>query len=62
MLHLLDIAQKTRFISVNLKFEVDIWAKWAEKDGIDGRCINFLMMHPELVTEKCNARSIVTFF
>ncbi len=58
----MDIAQKTRFISVNLKFEVDIWAKWAEKDGIDGRCINFLMMHPELVTEKCNARSIVTFF
>ena len=50
------------WISVNLKFEVDIWAKWAEKDGIDGRCINFLMMHPELVTEKCNARSIVTFF
>ena len=58
----MDIAQKTRFISVNLKFDVEIWAKWAEKEGIDGRCINFLLLHPEVVTEQCNARAIVTFF
>ena len=58
----MDIAQKTRFITVNLKFDAEIWAKWAEKESIDGRCINFLLLHPELVTEKCNARSIVTFF
>ena len=58
----MDVAQKTRFISVNLKFDAPIWGKWAEKAGIDGRCINFLMLHPELVTEKCNARAIVTFF
>lgn len=58
----MDIAQKTRFISVNLKFDVEIWAKWAEKEGIDGRCINFLLLHPEVVTESCNARAIVTFF
>jgi len=58
----MDIAQKTRFITVNLKFDVEIWAKWAEKEGIDGRCINFLLLHPEVVTEECNARAIVTFF
>ena len=58
----MDIAQKTRFITVNLKFDAEIWAKWAEKESVDGRCINFLLLHPELVTEKCNARSIVTFF
>lgn len=58
----MDIAQKTRFISVNLKFDVEIWAKWAEKYGIDSRCINFLLLHPEIVTEQCNARSIATFF
>jgi MoxR-like ATPase len=58
----LDIAQQTRFISVNLKFDAQIWGKWAEKSGIDGRCINFLLLHEELVTEKCNARAIVTFF
>lgn len=58
----MDVAQKTRFISVELKFNIEIWAKWAEKTGIDGRCINFLLMHPELVTEKVNARAITTFF
>ena len=58
----LDSAQKTRFISTNLNFDVECWAKWAEQDGIDGRCINFLLMNPELVTQNTNARSITTFF
>jgi hypothetical protein len=58
----IDSAQKTRFISANLKFNVDDWAIWAESAGIDGRCINFLLMHPELVTQETNARSITTFF
>lgn len=58
----LDVAQKTRFISVNLKYDVDVWAKWAEKANIDGRCINFMLMHPELVTQSINPRSITTFF
>lgn len=58
----LDTAQQTRFLSVNLKFNLDCWAKWAESEGIDGRCINFLLMHPELVTKDVNPRSITTFF
>jgi hypothetical protein len=58
----IDNAQKTRFIGVNLKFEASIWAEWAEKEGIDGRCINFLLMHPELVKDKVNARSATMFF
>ena len=58
----LDDAQRTRFISVDIKFDVDVWAKWAEAEGIDGRCINFLLMHPELVSQKLNPRSITTFF
>jgi hypothetical protein len=58
----LDVAQKTRFITANLKFDIDCWARWAEKTGVDGRCINFLLMHPELVTQSTNARSITTFF
>ena len=32
----LDPAQKTRFITVNLKFDVQCWARWAEENGIDG--------------------------
>jgi hypothetical protein len=58
----LDVAQKTRFISVELKYDADVWAKWAEKANIDGRCINFMLMHPELVTQRINPRSITTFF
>lgn len=58
----MDAAQKTRFITAYLKFDADCWARWAEQNNIDSRCINFLLMHPELVTQTTNARSITTFF
>lgn len=58
----LDVAQKTRFISVGLKFDVNCWAMWAEKESLDTRCINFLLMHPEVVNQRVNPRSITTFF
>jgi hypothetical protein len=62
MVNSVDSAQKTRYISMDLKFDVDVWAKWAESEEIDSRCINFLLLHPELVTQETNARSITTFF
>ena len=58
----IDNAQKTRFISVHLKYDVDCWAKWAEENQIDGRCINFMLLHPELVTTEVNSRSVSMFF
>ena len=58
----LDNAQKTRFISTNVKFDINVWARWAEENAMDTRCINFLLMHPELVTNTLNPRSITTFF
>ena len=58
----LDVAQKTRFISTEVKFDAGIWAKWAEKSQIDSRCINFLLMNPELVSQRINPRMITTFF
>jgi len=58
----IDNAQKTRFINVQLKYDIDCWAKWAEENHIDGRCINFLLMHPELVTTEVNSRSVSMFF
>jgi len=58
----IDNAQKTRFISVDLKFDIKCWGEWAENNQIDNRCINFLLKHPELVTNKINSRSITTFF
>ncbi len=58
----IDSAQRTRFMSVDLKFDVKCWARWAENDKIDNRCINFMLMHPELIGPKVNARSAVMFF
>tara|TARA_Y100000389_G_C17447794_1_gene512705 strand:+ start:374 stop:1651 length:1278 start_codon:yes stop_codon:yes gene_type:complete len=62
MVNSVDAAQKTRYITANLQFDVDVWARWAEEAGIDSRCINFLLLHPELVTQETNARAITTFF
>jgi len=58
----MDIAQKTRYTRLNLVFDIKCWAEWAEREGIDGRCINFLLLHPELVKEEVNPRSITNFF
>jgi len=58
----IDNAQKTRFISINLKFDINCWGEWAENNQIDNRCINFLLRHSELVNTNINSRSITTFF
>jgi len=66
----IDEAQRTRFISFGLKFDEKCWAEYAESVGIDGRCINFLLLHPEVVIDPttgqikkgCNPRSMETFF
>jgi nucleoside-triphosphatase THEP1 len=62
MVNAQDLAQQTRYISVDFKFDVDCWSKWAEKNNVDGRAINFLLMHPEVVTKETNARIITKFF
>lgn len=59
----MDEAQKTRFLSVELDFDAKEWSKWAEYENIDGRCINFLIMNPEIIKNKgVNPRSLVNFF
>jgi len=62
LVNTIDNAQKTRFISVQLKFDMDCWSKWAENANIDGRCINFMLMNPELINKEVNSRSAVMFF
>jgi len=47
-----DAAHKTRYLNFNMKFDTDTWAEWAEGNGIDGRCINFILKNPEVVTGK----------
>ncbi len=58
----IDDAQRTRYISVELMFNVQDWAKWAEIEEIDGRSINFMLLNPEIVNKTVNPRSLVTFF
>ena len=62
MVNAQDLAQQTRYISVDFKFDVNVWAKWAERNNVDSRAINFMLMHPELVTKETNARIITKFF
>jgi len=64
----IDNAQRTRFIQFEVEFDARVWAKWAEEAGIDSRCINFVLLYPELFKKKnnqvsvINARSLVMFF
>lgn len=60
----MDEAQKTRYIKVDMKFDVNEWATWAERDGVDSRCINFLLLNPEMIDKKktVNARIATKFF
>jgi len=60
----MDVAQKTRFDKFGLKFDKHCWAEFAENEGIDGRCINFLLMNPEIVedSKQINPRTMVRFF
>ena len=64
----LDEAQRTRFMNFSVAFDVNAWMNWAEKAGIDGRCINFVATYSnELFNADdegnriCNPRSFVMF-
>jgi hypothetical protein len=62
LVNTIDTAQKTRFVSIVLKWNHDRWAEWAERQEVDTRCINFVLMHPEIVNARVNPRSLTTFF
>lgn len=64
----LDEAQKTRFMNYEVNWDEGTWSQWAERDGIDGRCINFVMSYSnELFNADaegnriCNPRSFTMF-
>lgn len=59
----IDDAQKTRFMSVELKFDKDCWATWAESK-IDGRCINFVLLNDDILkkSKTVNPRVLEMFF
>lgn len=57
----IDDAQRTRFMSIEMRFDKDDWAMWAE-GKVDGRCINFILRNPEAVTKKTPIRLATKFF
>jgi len=57
-----DIAQTTRYMSTYMKWDLTCWAEWAEFNHIDSRCINFMLMHEEIVKDAVNPRSLTNFF
>lgn len=64
----LDEAQRSRFLNFDVAWDLDAWSQWAEKAGVDGRCINFIMSYSgELFNADadgnriCNPRSFVMF-
>lgn len=59
----LDDAMLTRMLHVTLEFDVHAWARWAEKNGVDERGVNFVLTYPELVNgRRTTPRSLVQFF
>lgn len=59
----IDNAIRTRFTNVEMVFDVKEWAKYAEETGIDGRCINFMLVTPEIIRGKgINPRALTNFF
>ena len=77
MVNAQDEAMETRTGNISMKFDPKDWAIWAEGAGIEGRCINFVLLQPDVmsgsevldtdgnVTQKgktVNARQMTNFF
>lgn len=64
----MDEAQMSRFVTFNIKFDVEAWSEWAEYQGLEGRTINFMLangmelMDRSITKEaKVNARNYTMF-
>lgn len=63
-----DEAQVGRYMDYKSELDIDAWSEWAEKSGMDGRCINFVLNYfKELFSSDedgnhiCNPRSFEMF-
>lgn len=64
----LDEAQRSRFLNFDVAWDMDAWSRWAEEEGVDGRCINFVLSYSNELfgadedgNRICNPRSYVMF-
>lgn len=47
----LDAAQRTRMTHISMKFDANVWAKWAVNNYVDDRIINFVLKYPEMISD-----------
>lgn len=59
----MDAAQKSRYVSFNLDFDINPWAVWAEAAGVPSTWINFALFTPEIFvrSKQINPRSYTMF-
>ena len=64
MVNEMDDAVKSRFITFDMRFDINDWMKWAEAIGISDTCINFLALNPDIIgrDKSINPRSMSMFF
>ena len=59
----LDDAMLTRMMHITLDYDLVEWSRWAERNNIDSRGINFVLTYPEVITgERTTPRTLVQFF
>ena len=59
----MDDAMITRMLHVTMVFDEKVWAKWAMKNRVDERGIDFVLTYPETVTNKrTTPRTLAQFF
>ncbi|WP_205961022.1 AAA family ATPase [Psychroserpens sp. NJDZ02] len=59
----MDDAMLTRMLHITAEFDLQAWAEWALKKGVDQRGVNFVLTYPEIVTgQRTTPRSLVQFF
>ncbi len=59
----MDDAMLTRMMHTTLEFDAKVWSRWAEKQQIDPRGINFVLTYPEIVSgHRTTPRTLVQFF
>jgi len=59
----MDDAMLTRMMHITLDFDLREWARWAERNDIDTRGINFVLTYPDAITgNRTTPRTLVQFF
>lgn len=57
-----DDALLSRMLHVNMIFDAKSWALWAERQGLPGQGIGFVLQHPELIQGQRTTPRTITWF